>query len=403
MARAGGIFLFFTTLALLGTAIVLGLTTRHGEQPFAVQPIMSAIASGALALAFAVVGAILTTKLPRHRIGWLLAVAGFCIALNSLTWWYLTKAYETIPHSMPATGELGMIGQILGTPIALLCIGIALGIFPNGELLSSRWRVLPIGGLVAVAVFGLAAGLGSMHVPYFPGVPNPFYVSAIPTAPIVALRVVAAVIGLVLMVGAAVSLVLRYRRAGSEQRQQLRWIAYAAVLSGVASVMMIIAFNAAGLPELVPRTTFTTVFWLIFCFGAISIPIAFLVAITRYRLYAIDRIINGTIVYFGLVAILAGIYAAVSELLKRLMIALTGQSSDLALVITTLVLATTLTPIRQFLERRAESRFKLPKKPEVSLDSDTIEAIAGRAADLAVERVLQRSRSTGRSSPQYLD
>jgi hypothetical protein len=256
---------------------------------------------------------------------------------------------------------------------------------------------------VAVAVFGLAAGLGSMHVPYFPGVPNPFYVSAIPTAPIVALRVVAAVIGLVLMVGAAVSLVLRYRRAGSEQRQQLRWIAYAAVLSGVASVMMIIAFNAAGLPELVPRTTFTTVFWLIFCFGAISIPIAFLVAITRYRLYAIDRIINGTIVYFGLVAILAGIYAAVSELLKRLMIALTGQSSDLALVITTLVLATTLTPIRQFLERRAESRFKLPKKPEVSLDSDTIEAIAGRAADLAVERVLQRSRSTSRSSPQYLD
>jgi hypothetical protein len=407
LARRSGPFIFAVTFAMQAAAIVLALNTRVGEQPFAVQPLLAALASSVLALAFSVVGAVLSTKLPRHRIGWLLSAAGFCIALNSLTWWYLTKAYETIPPSLPATGEFGMIGQLLGTPVALLCIGTALAVFPNGEFLSPRWRLLPIGGIVAVASFILGAGLGSPFVPYFPGVPNPFFVPEIPTPLVIGLRVLGALIGLFLVAGAAMSLVLRYRRVDDEQRHQLRWIAYAAVVTGLVSGMMILAFNTAGTAQLAPRTTFTTVFWLVFCLGSITIPVAFLVAITRYRLYAIDQIINGTIVYFGLVAILAGIYAGLNELLKRLMIALTGQQSEVALVVTTLVLATTLTPIRQFLERRAESRFKSPRKTlhgEASLSVEEIEAIARRAADLAIERIeSEPSRSQGQPTSRLFD
>jgi hypothetical protein len=216
---------------------------------------------------------------------------------------------------------------------------------------------------------------------------------------VVGLRVLGAGIALALMVAAAWSLILRYRRASDERRHQIRWIAYAAVIMGMATVVMIVGFNLAAPSDLGPRSDFTVIVWLVFCAGAITIPIAFLVAITRYRLYAIDRIISGTIVYAGLVAILAGIYAGLNELLKRTFIAVTGEQSDAALVITTLVLAMTLTPVRQWLERLAAKRFgsqpaaapagaRADPMAGTPLDDAIVERIAERAAELSAARVI---------------
>jgi len=156
--------------------------------------------------------------------------------------------------------------------------------------------------------------------------------------------------------------------------------------------------------------------WLVFCIGATTIPIACLFAITRYRLYAIDRILSETLVYAGLVAILAGLYAGLTELLRRLFVAVTGERSDAVLVVTTLILATTLTPVRQWLERIAAKRFHPDQKagdparvggpgdaggtsadssngrqpPALALSPEAFEAIANRAAELAAQRVLER-------------
>jgi hypothetical protein len=111
------------------------------------------------------------------------------------------------------------------------------------------------------------------------------------------------------------------------------------------------------------------------------VPISAGIAILRYRLYDIDVLINRTFVYGSLVAILAGLYAASIQLFKAIFVALTGDESDAAIVITTLILATTFTPIKNRLEEIAKRRFKEPeeapaetKAPPPSAPPDTVQA-----------------------------
>ena len=100
--------------------------------------------------------------------------------------------------------------------------------------------------------------------------------------------------------------------------------------------------------------------WLLFTAAAVTLPTAALVAILRYRLYQIDRLIGRTFVFGSLTAILAGLYASSIRLFTSIFVGLTGESSDAALVLTTLVLATTFTPIKQRLETVAKERFHDP-------------------------------------------
>lgn len=109
--------------------------------------------------------------------------------------------------------------------------------------------------------------------------------------------------------------------------------------------------------------------------SACSLPIAVLQAVTSHRLYDIDRIIGRTFAYGALTAILAGLYAASVRLFQGVFVALTGDESDAALVLTTLVLATTFTPIKTRLEKAAEKRFKQVETPVAS----SAELVAGDA------------------------
>lgn len=149
-------------------------------------------------------------------------------------------------------------------------------------------------------------------------------------------------------------MVLRYRAATDVVREQIRWFAWAAglAIALIGGVLLLVNVD----PALLTGTTETILLVLFYGVGTL-VPIACAIGILRYRLYDIDRLISGTFVYGCLVAGVAGIYSAGMAAFERISVALTGQQSDLSIVLTTLVLAVSLEPMKRRLERFAE-RFK---------------------------------------------
>jgi hypothetical protein len=145
-------------------------------------------------------------------------------------------------------------------------------------------------------------------------------------------------------------------------------------------------------PLLYPPPISSDAAWLIFSIGGLLVPISAGIAILRYRLYEIDRVISRTFVFGALTAILAGLYTASLRLFTVVFVGITGESSDAALVVTTLILATSFTPIKQRLEAIADRNLRSPASasssgglaPSPDLVAQ-IEAIARRAALEAVE------------------
>jgi hypothetical protein len=412
-----GPWLLLITVPLVIGMLVIGVSVRQGYQQFPVQSGDGPIASAALALSYGIIGAILTARLPRNAVGWLLSGVGVTAGIATFCWYYVAYAMFQNPPLLPAPGVFGWIAQAVAIPAALAMLLMALLLFPNGHLPSPSWRHLPALSLATLATYAIATTFVAGDVVQFPGVRNPFGIEVIPRSAFEVFRIGSTIIGVLLGAAAAASLIARHRAADAEARQQLRWIAFAGVVNAIGSAVMFLIFGFTRPDPLISQSGLWTMAWLVFCIGATTIPIACLFAITRYRLYAIDRIISETLVYAGLVAILAGMYAGLTELLRRAFVAVTGERSDAILVVTTLVLATTLTPVRQWLERVAAKRFhpegpkvgesvagggpavgldpnasagrgQLP--PNVVLSPDAFEAVANRAAELAAQRVLER-------------
>ncbi len=143
-----------------------------------------------------------------------------------------------------------------------------------------------------------------------------------------------------------VAVVVRYRRGTPMERQQGRWFVAAVAL---AALPLSVSFTP---PFGGPATL------LIASFGLLLVPVAVGIAVTRYRLYEIDRLINRTLVYVPLTALVAGLYAGIVALLQRVFQSVTGDTSDAAIVISTLILASVFTPMRKWLEGIVDRRFK---------------------------------------------
>jgi hypothetical protein len=233
--------------------------------------------------------------------------------------------------------------------------GLLMFVFPDGRLPSRAWRAAVLILVAGAAVrFGELALVGE-PVPYLPTLDNPH---RLPSPFDAALAVSKELnVGLVLLLGGmvlgAISLVARYRRAGAEVRRQIRWF----VLAGA-----IVAATLAPLAHLFvfvdPAAGRGQDLWVLFFASASLFPAAVGIGITRYRLFEIDRILSRTFVYGSLTAIFAGLFTASVGLSQRLFVALTGETSDLAIVLTTLVAASAYTPVRRRLEALAERLFR---------------------------------------------
>jgi hypothetical protein len=274
-----------------------------------------------------------------------------------------------ILESDPTTGAwFVMIGVVLfGPALFLLGPGLA-SVFPDGRPLPGWWA-----RAVAFAAIGIV--IGSVLAAVAPGpveegidVPNPLGIGALPAG----LRDVANTVTAISIVGGAiaavVSLVVRYRRAGSVERHQLKWFLYAVV---VWAIVLPISLGVGD--------TWTAIVGVL---ALTLMPAAVVVAIRRYRLYEIDVLINRTLVYLPLVGIVAGLYAGLVALLQRVFTAITGNTSDAAAIISALVLAAVFTPLRNAIQAAVDKRFK----PDDSPKADTWDDPEFRAAVEAIVR-----------------
>jgi hypothetical protein len=222
-------------------------------------------------------------------------------------------------------------------------IGIVLLLFPDGHVVGPRWRyvlwaVLATIGALTVS-YWFEPGPVDSEVPYLPD--NPLGISAL-EAPLDALRMVLLPLLLVLSFALAASAIFRFRRSRGDERQQLKWMTLAVlVFVGVG-----IAEDALGIP--LGDAAFGISFALI--------PIAAGIAMLKYRLYDVDVVIRKTLVYGALSVVLAATYFGVVVGMQALLQPLT-EGSDLAIAVSTLVVAALFLPVRSRLQRLVDRRF----------------------------------------------
>jgi hypothetical protein len=338
----------FATDFLKASAAANGATAPSSEV-LVFQVIM--IAFIAVIVGYATVGLLLAGRFGAGRIAALLLAGGALFAL--VPFGYVIGGSLT-------TGEPGsalfnailLLGPVaFGPAFATILPGLAIA-FPDGHLPSPRWR-WPVGipvGVVGVGTFLQIVRPGPTAGGFSAENRNPFGIEGLPTAIGDAAYGVVAVglLGFTALGVAAV--VVRYQRGTGVERQQQRWF-----LAAVSLAALLLALS------LVPGIGGTEAF-LGVAVGLLLVPISVGIAVTRYRLYEIDHLINRTLVYVPLTALLAGLYAATVALLQRVFQAVTGDRSDAAIIISTLILASVFTPIRKWLEGIVERRFKPPGK-----------------------------------------
>jgi hypothetical protein len=211
-------------------------------------------------------------------------------------------------------------------------------LFPTGRLPSRRWRWLAwlTVAYILVGVITAAFSPGAYQGSLGP-IRNPLGIEGFTQF----YKAVVYIMAPTLYIAAAISLFIRLRRAVGVERQQLKWLAYAAggFAVGIVLISISIAIDTPRWYEWVASAIFTAV--------SPGVPISIGIAILRYRLYDIDIIINRTLVYGSLTVLLAGIYEVSIVLLQEAFRALTGQHSGLAIVASTLLIAALFTPFRR--------------------------------------------------------
>ena len=315
------------------------------------------------AVSAATVGVVLASRRPRHPVGWLLLAAGLCLNASGVASAYASYGLLARPGALPGAREVSLYLPAIVIPF-LAVLGFVLLLTPTGSLPSPRWRWWARAAVVAPVVSLLAIVLASPTFDQAARAPdNPFDLTGLGGALQVVYQLAFAVTNLAVVVGAG-SLVVRFRRARGTERQQLRWVALAAALTLLGSLLLLAAFALGTSPVLVG--------WVAGIYVAI-LPLALGAAILRYRLYDLDRIVSRTLAYGLLTVLLAGGYAVVALGLGQLL----GQDSSLAVAGATLAVAGLFQPARRRVQGAVDRRFNRRRHDAAQM----IEAFGGRLRD----------------------
>jgi hypothetical protein len=294
------------------------------------------------AVSVATVGALVGSRRPAHPVGWLLLGLGLLVVVNVVVFGYVTYGLVVRPGALPAASYLAGIANGIEV-LWLACVGFILLLTPTGSLPSPRWRWWARVAAAAPVLLVLLAAVDPQPLaPEHPEVDNPLAVP-VPTGLLLAVAAVAALIVLATLVGAAGSLVVRFRRARGTERQQLRWLAVGAALAAMA-LLVAVAAGAMGRDGVVLAALGTCVALL---------PLATGAAILRYRLYDLDRILSRTLAYGLLTVLLGGGYASVVLGLGQLL----GRDSNLVVATATLAVAAVFQPTRRRIQALVDRRF----------------------------------------------
>ena len=384
-------WIFFGLItASVTAAVIFDFSTRPAGDNFALAEIMIPF----VPVTFAFVGALIISRQPRNVIGLLMMLPG-------LSLFFLVDAFlrPYLNGLLPAPES--------PTPIFLLILWFSnwnwlllvfplmfiMVLFPTGQPLTPRWGWLIYFGVGLMVLFILMITFAESLTPGSGGVDwrfdNPIGFLKEEWINILVGLLISLPIWVILCV---VSLLIRFRRARGVEREQIKWLFYAAAIFALSYVPIFILTDFSDPEDL------WNIFWI---FGMLSIPIAIAIAILRYRLYDIDIIIQRTLQYALLTGLLALVYFGSVVLLQSLFEVVSGDQSAIAIVISTLVIAALFAPLRRriqnFIDRHFYRRkydaehtlatFAATARSEVDLDELTSELLQVVQETIQPERV----------------
>lgn len=311
------------------------------------------VAAGALTT----IAAVMIGRVPENRIGWILGAMSVWMVSTFLVIMVLYFFHTVGQPGWDLANWLGTWTFVPTVPSSLVLI-----LFPTGRLLSKRWRVVPWLAVLGTAGWALSEATG-MGMGLQEELTNPYS-----SPDLVRLADAVAVLLLPALVGTVASLVIQFRRSSPEARLQIKWVAFGGVLQ---VVVILLAWGA----DVISRSDFPVSVVLVGMLSLLIVPIALSVAILRYRLYAIDRLVSRTASYTLLAALVAG--GSFGGVIGTQ--ALLGFSNELAVAGTTLALFALFNPARRRLHSMMDRRFNRSR-----FDADRVtEAFAARVGAAA--------------------
>ncbi len=346
-------------LLAVATAGLVPLTIASGQYFNGLVPLVIGVPA-------AVTGVLAASRHPRNPVGWLLLAMALCLMLGADGGDYSILAYR-LGHHLPFGLVALLLDQLWGPGIFLF--GLVILLFPDGRLPSAWWRraMWAYLALYAVSVAALAVATAgalaghSIHVDASGGLSATDHA----TGWYAALGRPFDVLILALTLSFVVRQILSWRRSSGERRQQLKWLASGAVVTLAAPFVVIAGQGSPGFWNVL-----SGIGWL--CFA--GLPVSIGVAILRYRLYDIDRIISRTLAYAIVTGLLVGVYAGLVLLATQALPV--SLSTPVAVAVATLVAAALFSPLRRRVQRVVDRRFNRSR-----YDADqTIAAFAARLA-----------------------
>jgi hypothetical protein len=303
-------------------------------------------------LAFPLVGALVASRRPENPIGWICLAVGSFWMLAIMSGSYAMYGLRVAsPGSVPFPAAIGSLSEVLAPATGGLIGTYLLLLFPDGKLPSRGWR--PLAWLSGAVIVSISVGgvLTPGRLQDLGRVRNPFGLEGHPWVGD-ATQGVTLLLPLCIL-ASAVSLVLRFIRSGGEEREQIKWLAFAASILGL--IPGILVPDDSGVANPLWENLLEDAVTLSFA----GVPVAIGFAVLKYRLYDIDVVINRTLVYGSLTAMLALVYFGGVAATQTIFRALTGQEQQpqLAIVVSTLVIAALFTPLRRRIQGFIDRRF----------------------------------------------
>jgi hypothetical protein len=343
-----GLALGFAAAGLLFGALSFPAPLPEGREPF----LASIVIQDVLVVLYGVLGALIASRQGRNVIGWIFCFVAVSLGIISFTSGYADYALYARDEPLPGAVLAAWVTNWLFIPVVFVSVYYLFFLFPDGRPASPRWRPVIWAATIVAAAATLATALEPGRLFSFPTVENPFGLGepfgrlAIVTSDITDLA------AMPVFLASLASIVARLRRAQGRERQQLKWITYAAALTASSFT---ISFLAGSLAE--DWRAVSDGFFLIGVVGFAGVPAAAGIAILRHSLYDIDLIINRTLVYGALTFALAGVYVGAVVMLQWVLRSLTGGESQIAVVASTLAVAALFNPLRWRIQYFIDRRF----------------------------------------------
>ena len=328
------------------------------------------------ALSISLIGALVVSRQPRNALGWIFTLVGLVITFNFAGSVYATFSRAAGHGSWPAGVAIAWLSAgWLWIPISALLVIFVPLLFPTGRPLSPRWRFPAWFGMGFIVLAGISNALMPGPLSSSPHISNPM--GLVGEAPLLTNLENLSVVPLVIaVVGALASLVVRFRRARGQERQQLKWFLYGGVLFIVPFLM-----HGSGIPQQIQD-------WALALFIP-ALPISIAIAMMKYRLYDIDLVINKSLVFGTLAAFITTVYVGIVVGIGTLVGGADRPNLTLSIVATAIV-AVAFQPARERIQRIANRLVYGKRATPYEVLADFSERMGGAlSADEALPRMAE--------------